>query len=101
MARQSGAGALLAAFSAAETKRLTDRELLAQFIEGDETAFAAIVKRHTGIVLGACRRVLPTLQDAEDACQATFLVLARKAKSAGGNHWMPTGSTTPPDALHP
>jgi RNA polymerase sigma factor (sigma-70 family) len=58
----------------------TDRELLARYSEGDETAFAALVARHTGMVLGVCRRALPTVQDAEDACQAAFLVLARKAK---------------------
>ena len=81
MANQLGNGILRAALSTIVSPRLTDRELLAQFVAGDQTAFAAIVKRHTGLVLGVCRRVLPTLQDAEDACQATFLVLARKAKT--------------------
>ncbi len=81
MASQPGNTKLRAALSAAGVKRLTDRELLAQFCEGDQSAFAAIVKRHTGMVLGVCRRVLPIVQDAEDACQVTFLVLARKAKS--------------------
>jgi RNA polymerase sigma factor (sigma-70 family) len=64
---------------------LSDRELLASFArEGDQGAFASLVRRHAGMVLGVCRRALPTLQDAEDACQATFLVLARKAK---GTRW--------------
>ncbi len=81
MARQPGEGALRAVLSGAGAMRLTDRELLAQFSEGNQAAFAAIVKRHTGLVLGVCSRILPTVQDAEDACQATFLILAGKAKS--------------------
>ena len=61
--------------------------MLQRFSEGDEAAFAALVNRHTGMVLGVCRRVLSTIQDAEDACQATFLVLARKAKTG---RWQPS-----------
>jgi RNA polymerase sigma factor (sigma-70 family) len=59
----------------------TDRELLHRFArENDQGAFETLVNRHTAMVLGVCRRALPTVQDAEDACQATFLVLANRAK---------------------
>jgi RNA polymerase sigma factor (sigma-70 family) len=59
-----------------------DQELLARFVEhADETAFAALVQRHGDMVLGVCRRVLHDAHHADDAWQATFLVLARKAKS--------------------
>ncbi|HEY1186953.1 MAG TPA: RNA polymerase sigma factor, partial [Gemmata sp.] len=58
---------------------LSDRELLRRFQDGQEEAFAAILRRHGTMVLRVCRRVLGRQEDAEDAFQATFLVLARKA----------------------
>jgi RNA polymerase sigma factor (sigma-70 family) len=60
----------------------SDDELLARFVrQRDEGAFAELVRRHGPMVLGVCRRILRDADAAEDACQAAFLVLFRKAAS--------------------
>src|SRR6185312_17099130 len=63
-------------------ERRTDGQLLEHFItQRDEVAFAALLKRHGPMVRSVCQRVIGNPHDADDAFQATFLVLVRKAAS--------------------
>jgi RNA polymerase sigma factor (sigma-70 family) len=91
---ESGAPALATAFITGFLQTLrrqepspTDAQLLEDFrADRDEGAFEALVRRHGPMVLGVCRRILRNHHDAEDAFQATFLVLACKAGSVRQRH---------------
>lgn len=82
-----------------DVSALSDGQLLQQFLAPSlcdgglrEAAFEVLVRRHGPMVLGVCRRVLQNAHDAEDAFQATFLVLVRKASSllprCGLGNWL-------------
>ena len=86
--RAAGVLARLLTEASTDVER-TDGELIRAFVERKSpAAFGELVLRHGPMVLGVCLRVLRHRQDAEDAFQATFLVLARKA-----------GAVSPPDAV--
>src|SRR4051794_27082750 len=75
------AGVIRQAASRAEAD---DAELLSHYIlNGDESAFADLVKRYGGLVLGVARRQLADSHRADDVFQATFLALARSAAKLG------------------
>jgi RNA polymerase sigma factor (sigma-70 family) len=85
--------AVLDQVRAIATLEQADQHLLNRFVtQRDEAAFAAIVQRHGPMVLSVCRRVAGCAQDAEDAFQAAFVVLARKAaevrKQESLNSWL-------------
>ena len=66
--------------AASEAAAASDRQLLQRFRDGhDDSAFTTLVQRHGPLVLGVCRRLLDQPQDVEDAFQAVFLVLVRRA----------------------
>jgi DNA-directed RNA polymerase specialized sigma24 family protein len=74
-----------ALFNEGSVAELTDRQLLERFTardgDGAEVAFASLVDRHGPMVLRACRTVLRDREEADDAFQATFFILAIKAGS--------------------
>jgi RNA polymerase sigma factor (sigma-70 family) len=82
-------GQLEALYTLGTVGSLTDDQLLEQFLSrGDkastEAAFAALVERHGAMVLSVCQRIVPEPHDADDAFQATFLVLACRARAIHG-----------------
>src|SRR5260370_23608317 len=61
---------------------ISDGQLLECYVvRREEAAFEALLRRHGSMVLGLCRRITGNAHDAEDAFQATFLVMVRKADS--------------------
>ncbi|HMF18010.1 MAG TPA: RNA polymerase sigma factor, partial [Gemmataceae bacterium] len=87
MARQSGSPLLAFIRRIAISRQhgdLTDGALLQRFaVHHEESAFATLMHRHGPMVLGVCQSILQDEHDAEDAFQATFLVLARKPRTIG------------------
>src|SRR5262245_14955222 len=79
----------LRTWSLPQEKQPGDDVLMSAFLaRRDESAFAALVQRHGPMVLGVCRRILGHAQDAEDAFQAVFWVLSRKAGAVRPRAWV-------------
>src|SRR5262245_11967987 len=81
--------------AAAPASEVSDGHLLERFCRaGEAAAFEALVRRHGPLVLGVCRRVLRDGHAAEDAFQATFLILLRRARALDGrrslSNWLYT-----------
>jgi RNA polymerase sigma factor (sigma-70 family) len=75
---------LVRLFDSGSMASLSEWQLLERFVaHRDELAFEALVSRHGPMVLGICRRMLGNSQDVDDAFQATFLVLLKRAGSLG------------------
>ncbi len=65
---------------------MSEWQLLERYLDArDETAFEVILARHAPMVWGVCRRILDDSTDVDDAFQATFLVLVRRARQLGPN----------------
>jgi RNA polymerase sigma factor (sigma-70 family) len=80
--KSGGVHDLRTLFSLGTVAGLTDGQLLERFAtRGDEAAFAALVHRHGPMVLRVCQALLSDPNDAQDASQATYLVLARRSRS--------------------
>src|SRR5262245_60291095 len=81
---------------------LSDAQLLNRFAEArdatGESAFRELIHRHGPMVLGVCRQILRHPHDADDAFQATFLILVRKARSVRVGQSLAPGSTAWPIA---
>lgn len=84
MAGKGVGAAVRVAMRRLQHSRVPDADLLARYADDrNEAAFAELVRRHSGMVHGVARRLLANEQDAEDVCQAVFLLLSRKAASLG------------------
>lgn len=78
-------------FGSGGVTTLDESQLLERFVaHGDQSAFEAILLRHGSMVLGVCRRVLDDPHDVDDAFQATFLILVKKAASIYGGEVLGT-----------